>query len=146
MLRVKALTPKQVRELKLPIIKNLDIKELRKWVGLSQAQLARMAGVPRSAIANIELDRYKLPAATGVDIFSALARATPPEFLRERQEIWGEAFRLLDFQMELDRKVIIEIKAEIGTLQKKLESREALAVSRQAKKAQLLAESSAGPE
>ena len=47
-------------------------KQAREAAGLSQAQLADMAGVTQSAIANLEADRSGMSCATLVKVADAL--------------------------------------------------------------------------
>ena len=67
-------------------------KQAREAAGLSQAQLADMAGVTQSAIANLEADRSGMSCATLVKVADALEVSADWLLGREplRQEITDE--------------------------------------------------------
>lgn len=119
MAKGKLLTAKQVREQGRPSLQSFNPKAVRDWIGISQAQLARMSGVSRAAIASIETGRYMMSARDGAKLFIALASAIPPESRREREKTVREAVRLLAFQRELWRKERIEIAGQLQDLKKR---------------------------
>lgn len=101
----KLLTTKQVKQRDLPTIaQKYEIKAIREWVGISQSELARLSGITRAAMANVESNRYWMSARDGARLFEALTNAIPPESHGEREITRHEALRLLKFQRELNRK------------------------------------------
>ncbi|SRR5258706_11827926 len=109
----------KVHGLERPIIRaRRSLSEIREDVGVSQAQLAAAAGVPKSAIANVEADRQKVSARDGAEIYMAIAQiATPqsPVYL----EATEEAAKLIAFQEENCRIARIGIKRQRESLEKK---------------------------
>jgi DNA-binding XRE family transcriptional regulator len=112
------------------------LEELRAEIGVSQPQLARTAGVPASAIANVETDRYALSARYGIDIYTALARIAPPDSPQYR-EAKREAAGLIAFQEELDRKMEIDLQGQRVSLEKKYKELERRKADVKSKKARL---------
>ncbi|MFI5058637.1 MAG: helix-turn-helix transcriptional regulator [Candidatus Acidiferrales bacterium] len=90
------------------------LQEVRQELGVSQAQLAKVAGIPTAAISNIEADRYAVSARVGSDIYTAVARMAVPQSSLYR-EAKQEAARLIAFQRELSL-------SQIESLRKKLRS------------------------
>jgi DNA-binding XRE family transcriptional regulator len=131
------LTNKQVRDQGLPTLRTLSPKEVREWIGISQAELARSSGISRAAIADLETGRYKMSAANGIELYMALARAISPASSKEREKIRKEAFRLLAFQRELYRKKLIDIEYQAKKLQKQHEAIEVSVAELDSKEAQL---------
>ena len=123
--RVKLLTLKQVRQQKKPLLTTFDLKSVREWVGISQAQLSQMSGISKAAIANVEAGRYKMAALNGAELFAALALAISPELTQGREQTKREALRLLAFQQEINRKSRIAYEAQIEALKRKCEELDA---------------------
>jgi len=112
------------------------LQELRAEVGISQPQLARAAGVPVAAIANIESKRYALSARHGAAIYKALAKAAIPESPQYR-EARQEVGRLTEFQSEITRKARIAYQGQLESIEKKLKGLDALDAEMESYKAWL---------
>jgi DNA-binding XRE family transcriptional regulator len=96
-----------------------DFQVIRESLGMSQAQLAQVAGIPAAAIANVEAGRYLLSARNGIQIFSALARTAPSgSELKRRAEQYAR--ELAAKQMELYRKSRIAAEGQIESGKKKV--------------------------
>jgi DNA-binding XRE family transcriptional regulator len=118
-----------------PLVRT-PLKEIREDIGMSQAQLAKAAGIPSAAIANVELGRYALSANLGVSIYTALAQAALPGSAL-RREAKEEAERLAAFQEDISRKVLIAIEGEFESLEKKREKHARIQAEIEKKKARL---------
>lgn len=138
MRRVKLWTAKQVRDQGMRTIEAFDIKAAREWVGISQAKLARMSGISRAAIANVETGRYTVSAHDSFALHAALARAIPSDSPKQREKMAHAAIKLADFQSEGYRRNLIEIDSQIEALSKEREQVKALATDLKAKKEELL--------
>lgn len=90
------------------------LQEVRQELGLSQAQLAKAAGIPTAAISNIEAERYAVSVRVGIDIYTAVAQMADPHSALYR-EAKQDATRLIAFQRELSL-------SHIESLRKKLRS------------------------
>jgi DNA-binding XRE family transcriptional regulator len=112
------------------------LQEIRAEIGVSQPQLARAAGVPAAAIANVETERYALSVRYGIDIYTALARIAKPGSPQYR-EAKQEADGLIAFQEELDRKAAIDLQGQRELLEKKFTELEVRKADVKAKKARL---------
>jgi transcriptional regulator with XRE-family HTH domain len=94
------------------------VEEIRESVGITQVELARASGIPRSAIANIELGRYTVSARDGIKLFTALARTASPESEARKKAITS-ILECANFQKELSRKALAEIECQEETLKER---------------------------
>jgi len=113
-----------------------ELQELRAEVGISQPQLARAAGVPIAAIANVERGRYAMAARHGIAIYMALMKAAVPESPQHR-EAKQEVLRLIEFQEEISRKARIAYEGQLESIEKKLKGVESLEAEMKSIKAQV---------
>ena len=108
-----------------------DVREIRNGLGISQAELAKRSGISRTAIADLETERYALSAFDGIELFTALARTASgaPEY---REKAKQAALKLMAFQRENSRR-------KLEKLEKERREVEALAAELDAKEARLTA-------
>jgi DNA-binding XRE family transcriptional regulator len=112
------------------------LQEVRREVGMSQWELSNASGVPRSAIANIELGRYALSALDGIKLFMTLSRTASPRSA-ERKKAKESAQVLADRQEELSRKALAAVECQIEALKERREKHKRIAADIESIKAQL---------
>jgi DNA-binding XRE family transcriptional regulator len=112
------------------------LQEIREDVGISQAQLAKAAGIPRAAIANLETGRYTISARNGIDIYMALARFAPPQS-PQYHEAKEEASKGIASEKEILRKQLIAAQGQIESLKKRCEEIKAAEADVASKEARL---------
>ena len=97
----------------------MEMHEIRKALGISQNQLADAAGVPRSAVANVEAGRYLLSAAIGIDLFMALIDLAGSN-VEQRAAAKAEALKCLELHKQRTRIRRLGIEGQIRQLKKKI--------------------------
>jgi len=113
-----------------------SLREIREELGITQAQLAKAAGIPRAAIANLETGRYTISTRVGVDIWMALARFASPESPQYRGAK-REALRAIASEKEILRKQLIATQGQIESLKKWCEEIQAAQADVNSKEARL---------
>jgi DNA-binding XRE family transcriptional regulator len=113
-----------------------QLQEVREGVGMSQWELSNASGVPRSAIASIELGRYAVSAIDGMKLFMALARLASPQSA-ERKKAKESALVLAERQEELSRKALAEIELQMEALKERREKHKRISVDVESVKSQL---------
>lgn len=121
-----------------PTITRRPLAEIRNEVGVSQAHLAKAAGLSPAAIANIEAGRYRLQGLTdvngvnGVAIYMALARLAPPQSPL-RREAKEEAAKFIAKAKEVLRQTRVSLEVVL----EQIKTLDAVDADLEAKAAQL---------
>ena len=72
------------------------ITRYRKDANLTEAQLARLAGVSRDYIVKLEQTVYTTPSGRILEVLSDLCYTTPKEILTEYEAEWNEKSRVIE--------------------------------------------------
>jgi len=99
-----------------------EIQEMRKALGLTQAQLASALGIRSSMIANLENGRYAAFILVGIKMYLFFARTAAEKGLTPLYlEAKGEVVRFIAWQRKLSAEALKKVEQEAQKKRKKHE-------------------------